>query len=514
MKSIALAIKELQYVNRNQLALELEDAWRLVQRQRAFFKQNLNNLAHWCKTNFTQDMNASLFSVEKVYSSEKDEMSSLPSNAGAHAYATSIGTSLDSLFSFYSPPFTEHQNIYCHSDPSKLVFVNVKVKDTPRDTFPRLLAILQPHEAEQWNQSKTKTRPSNRKRGLPKMQNELNGDIATKVRASKKSSTNRSNIKKSTIPKPMDPSNNLLAPSYDEVRPELQRESISTLLTKTASGMEVQFIESEKKRRLEIQQIEKKVLSTNVQSTKELWDVLQQQHYFGTVPVSKAKEELVIAWNPELPARETYWTDILTPIVQSAIYGTNVDSESIAGTKPPSSSSLYHSLQSLLVEENSGGEGDEDNINESAIDESAGHALLVEKGAQSDDAVDVSGLTLDQRAFIHLRAANLIDRSLRGENPKVIHERMEDDKHVPSNGNLNHDHEDLDDTIKHPTEVNPMTKFKQDAKRAIAISLLFLAFQQPQVQAIITKFSPRFVPNIAFVVLLFFLISFALLKIF
>lgn len=71
-----------------------------------------------------------------------------------------------------------------------------------------------------------------------------------------------------------------------------------------------------------------------------------------------------------------------------------------------------------------------------------------------------------------------------------------------------------DDTIKYPSEVNPMIKFKQDAKRAIAISLLFLAFQQPQVQGFITKFSPRFVPNIAFVVLLFFLISFALLKIF
>lgn len=70
------------------------------------------------------------------------------------------------------------------------------------------------------------------------------------------------------------------------------------------------------------------------------------------------------------------------------------------------------------------------------------------------------------------------------------------------------------DTIKYPYEVNPMTKFKQDAKRAISISLLFLVFQQPQVQGIITKFSPQFVPNIAFVVLLFFLISFALLKIF
>jgi hypothetical protein len=71
-----------------------------------------------------------------------------------------------------------------------------------------------------------------------------------------------------------------------------------------------------------------------------------------------------------------------------------------------------------------------------------------------------------------------------------------------------------DDTIKYPSEVNPMTKFKQDAKRAIAISLLFLVFQQPQIQGIIAKFSPQFVPNIAFVVLLFFLISFALLKIF
>jgi hypothetical protein len=74
--------------------------------------------------------------------------------------------------------------------------------------------------------------------------------------------------------------------------------------------------------------------------------------------------------------------------------------------------------------------------------------------------------------------------------------------------------EDLDDIVRHPVEVHPMTKFKQDAKKAIAISLLFLAFQQPQVQGFITKFSPRFVPNIAFVVLLFFLISFALLKIF
>jgi hypothetical protein len=74
--------------------------------------------------------------------------------------------------------------------------------------------------------------------------------------------------------------------------------------------------------------------------------------------------------------------------------------------------------------------------------------------------------------------------------------------------------EDLDDTIKHPVELNPMTKFKQDAKRAIAISLLFLTFQQPQVQGFISKLSPNFVPDIVFVVLLFFLISFALLKIF
>jgi len=438
MKSIALAVNELQYVNRNQLALELEDAWRLVQRQRVFFKQNMNNLANWCKTNFTSEMNELLFSTEKVYSNAQDELSSLPSNAGAHAYATAIGASLDSLISFYSPLFTENQYIYSRSVPSKLIFVNINFEDTQQESFPRLLAILETQEVKRWNRDKNKDQKISRLEPQT-TQNNQNDDIITKVEESMHyCSTIKRDETKATLPKL--PASTVQTAANYEYNPELSRESISSALTNNVIERQTELIGRDKKRKLDSDQTEMKIVSSYPQTTKELWDVLKKQHYFGNFPHTKMTEDLLIAWNPELPSREIYWNDIPTPLVRSSLNGTDANSDN---NTQPTSTSLYHRLQSLLIEENI--DGEESNKNEFIVGKTVEPSSLVETVTPSDDIVDVSDLTLDQRAYIHLRAAKLIDRSLWEEKPKAVLQYVEEANSVPSHGTRN---PDVDDEIR------------------------------------------------------------------
>jgi hypothetical protein len=457
--SVARAVNEVNQGNMTQLIFELEDAWRLTQRQCMFFKQNLSNLSQWCQQNFTPDMNKYLFSADRVYSSLNEQLSSTHSNNGAYAYATAIGASLDSLVSFYSPPAT---TIYCQSDPSKLLFVRVKMNETLTDNYPRLFAILSPEEGMRWNGTKPSMGQKLFRNAPLKGQNALNDH---QKKRNRKLPSNKSNTssKKAIASHPMTLSDTLLNTSLDEVAALSQKKSISSALTETAATMEKLITERNMKRKLDTDQIEQKISSNDYLTSTELWNVLQQQGTLSAVPSTDMNDVLSIAWNPELPTREMCWGDIPPPIVNSRLEKPTSDMDGVNNITP---SSLYHRLQSLLVEENSDhctnvddvpGMDDNEKISKVEL------AIVDDYAAETDEILDVSGLSIDQRAYIHLRSSNLIDQSILSDSPQVIDE-FDESNDAPLI-DIKSKCDDLDDNIR-KMQVKLSKKHRMNNERA------------------------------------------------
>jgi hypothetical protein len=169
---------------------------------------------------------------------------------------------------------------------------------------------------------------------------------------------------------------------------------------------------------------------------KDFHDILQKNGdeymdsttYFNLVKLMHAwddytKEEIECHINtlfqPELPQREIYWGQIPTPIITTSAENGR---DPTGGFNPepmqqyqPCSSSLFSRLQSLLVEEDLPAveNSDTDDIiplPDEIVDDVQ---ELLGLDDQSDSGLlDVSSLSLDQRAYIQLRAAHLIDQPL------------------------------------------------------------------------------------------------------
>jgi hypothetical protein len=90
-------------------------------------------------------------------------------------------------------------------------------------------------------------------------------------------------------------------------------------------------------------------------------------------------------------------------------------------------------------------------------------AIVDDYAAEADEILDVSGLSIDQRAYIHLRSSNLIDQSILSDSPQVIDEFDESD-YAPLI-DIKSKCDDLDDNIR-KMQVKLSKKHRMNNERA------------------------------------------------
>lgn len=220
---------------------------------------------------------------------------------------------------------------------------------------------------------------------------------------------------------------------------------------------------------------------------KDIQDILQKNGdecmdsltYFNLVKLvsgwdNYTKEEVEFQLNtlyqPELPQREVFWRQLPTPIINTQDELNKRDPAS--GQDQKSTSSLFSRLQSLLVEEDVPGEenADIDDINTLPDDIVDDIEELKNEDDHSDSTLlDVSSLSLDQRAYIQLRAAHLIDQPLLHSSQPQVKENA---------GNMQQPRLDIDASInvairrkqKQLSEMNAVNNRKLDMLKELALA--------------------------------------------
>ncbi|KAL7466061.1 hypothetical protein ACHAXS_006353 [Conticribra weissflogii] len=172
-------------------------------------------------------------------------------------------------------------------------------------------------------------------------------------------------------------------------------------------------------------------------NTIGMWRWMERTNFHDKLDEEDVYSGLEGCWQPELDqpqclGDEGCWGSLLPLVkVSSKVIDRRIDS--IEGEKDEKvihdPSPLFDRLQSLLVEvDNSGDESDSDDdflLNFSSYSpEQFIHGPKEDPTSDENAVLDVSALTLDQRTFIQLRAARLIDSSIFPDNSPSVNEDL------------------------------------------------------------------------------------------
>jgi len=215
----------------------------------------------------------------------------------------------------------------------------------------------------------------------------------------------------------------LKLPKYALMTPSQRRVQIQEALTRRAHQLEAKHIETEENRHKSLerrQTILKKVVEDDdllVINTMTLWKWTDKALYFSDITADDVQYVMQHAKQPERDEKDLLWEE--NSIRKSnkghtkslvASYATK-DEEGDASISP---GSLFDRMTSLLVEE---GSGDEDESDDSSLEGWEDE----ENKIDSETVIDLSNFSLEERAFMHLRSAGLIDESCPPRtNPAII----------------------------------------------------------------------------------------------
>lgn len=352
-------------LEKHKLAGDLFSVCALLKRQYDFLHQNLNNMERWCKENFSDaDYLATYGSPESQKNKE--------------------GVA-DSLLAKFKKPL-----------------IKVKVKCTgfkePKLTS-ALYASLPPDVFGGVAPSSDRDKKSAKKK--------------------KGSTVETSLISSSTIPAVAEKES--VIRTYSELRPAKRRQLITELIAQTAKELEANYNSKMEAQRQSLERRHgelKKLVEEDevvVIHTAAMWNYIEKAGYFADYAEESIQDNLRGIWGPELRCSVSKKT------VQNRSY-VNGRVHDSAKTKTSSSSvqSIYNGLQSLLVEEHS--DDDSNNDARSRIDMDEDESLLHDNFDEPMGPlpggtclppdlkiVDLSNLNPDERAYIHLRKVGLME---------------------------------------------------------------------------------------------------------
>jgi hypothetical protein len=185
---------------------------------------------------------------------------------------------------------------------------------------------------------------------------------------------------------------------YKDLSPLGRRNRITELITKHAQMLETKQMELDESRRKifdkQSQSIQKVVEDDEAMSlnTIALWKWVEKSGYMGEITEQDIKELLV--YQPEFSEEHILWEE--TTATKSSV--------------KPLRDSLYDRMQALLVDVDDN--EDEDVEDDDDDDWNGLKAWHLKNGSSTDGAVmDISRLTVEQKAYLHLRAAGLLDEA-------------------------------------------------------------------------------------------------------
>jgi flagellar hook-basal body complex protein FliE len=394
-ESIHAGIDCIRTMDRKTLISGLSQLLDKVNRQKNFLVKQMNQISQWYKTHVEDKESASPSNLDRkrIHSS----------------MALSLGVSKDLVHSFIE------------SNDSKSLLISVKVNcngfkaphannlgatiHPSRELHPALRALGVPISVPE-PQLRSKTMSNNPQK------------VNTKVPKVQPSVSERGTLSK-------------MKAGHKSQKPVTEMVFVDrrVMFKKTLAERFGQFVSELKKTTEKVEDIIQK-------REKDIHDILQKNGdeymdsmtYFNLVKLMHAwdeytKEEVECHINtllqPELPQREIYWGQIPTPIITTY---TEIERDPTGGfnTEPmqqhqPCSSSLFSRLQSLLVEEDFPGVENSDVDDVIPLPDEIVDDVQELQGLNdlSDSGLlDLSSLSLDQRAYIQLRAAHLIDQPL------------------------------------------------------------------------------------------------------
>jgi hypothetical protein len=378
--AILAARAAMNQVDKNLLSNDLRAVCVLLKRQHDFLSQNLENMERWCRDHFPpQDF-------QSVYGGP------MASSGNKRSQPTAVSLTVGSMLASLRSPF-----------------VKVKLKcsgfKAPKGKTGPLIAQVRLPGAGPLSTKSDSSRPK------------------VKRKASSMD-TDRTSVSATSVLEVV-----VDELQYVDMKPSQRRLAVSEAVTLRAQSLELQVKETQEKRRKAIERQRadlQKVIDDDdhlTLNTVTMWKWLEKSAYFADYLASDARNILETIWEPEInEAQMSTRTTSVPPLEQATLISERND----AGP----ADSLFLRLQSLLVHEGPDDEG-EDDEDDSTLDTwkfGTEHDTQVD---QSSTMLDLTELTLEERACIHLKAAGLLD-SIRVDSAQPT--LVEEDAFSPPNG--------------------------------------------------------------------------------
>ena len=393
--SAAMARQVVSQVEKNELLGDLRSVCILLKRQYDFLNQSLDNMEHWCKDHFTpQDFAA-------VYGSTKS------------------GSALTSQ-SATSPPPQKAVSILASL---KSPIVKVKIR-CPGFKAPKMSGSLI---------ANIRTHPS---APPPSGKREMTKSITSKPRKVSVTDADRSSVVSAlSVPEVEEDV------PYVDLKPWRRRQYVAEAVAERAQSLELQHRETQDKRkksierqRADLQKVveDDELLNLN---TLTMWKWLDKSAYFMDFSEADVREVLGTLWEPDVTESDSL--NIPGSAVDGVMSEPTVERSTRIVTDGVPMDSFFVRLQSLLVEEGSAGEEEEDDDDDSILDgweKHRGQGLPFDDFREADGPVatmDFTKLSIEERAYIHLRAVGLVDKSFVASMQPCL---IEEDDSKSSNG--------------------------------------------------------------------------------
>eukprot|EP00978_Attheya_sp_CCMP212_P003796 scaffold8053_cov60-Attheya_sp.AAC.5 len=224
-------------------------------------------------------------------------------------------------------------------------------------------------------------------------------------------------------------------PPYADMTPTQRREYTIEVIHRRTTALQTEFIskqqslaEEEKARRRELNRIVENDELVMV-NTLTLWQYIEQTKYFANYTQADIYNTLLEAWQPEsiIPERLPSSAPCINISNDHSDDNTNNsdDDDDDSDKEEPQqkrrkvlTTSIFDRLESLLVEEDASSDDESDDSDED--DDDMFLSTVTSSHHGSKIMMDLSGLSLDQRTFVELRANGLVDSHVLPREPHVI----------------------------------------------------------------------------------------------
>lgn len=385
--------RTISQLEKPRIAADLYGVCALLKRQHDFLKQNSANMEKWCKDSLPEGEYAAVYQPIKALRKRKGSDALTTGSSSAGAGGPPIVPSV--LASFGTPLLRV-----------KLVCSGFKDPKSAGPLLAQLPALFLPMGGSA-NDASSKAVSAV---GKPTKKRKLSSSVVDSM----KLMSGGGGVATATVPVVEE------APTYVEMNPNARRKHVADLIARVAKEIEAKHLQRMDERRVAFERQQNDLLKVAkeeevlVVHTSGMWRWIEASGYFG----NSTDEEL----NRRFDGIRSY------DIVKQGRNELSRGQEGCIGQKLQANTDepLFDRLQSLLVEEETEDSGDEEALSDDENDDD----LYIDMGGglPVSQVADLSGLSLDERLFLHVRSIGLAESLLP---PLIKSSAVKDEEAVP-----------------------------------------------------------------------------------